>query len=94
MRSSDARCGTPYVYSGELKLRPELDQALRELEQQPYTAVPGCQGDGRWQLWTAQGDGQTSPRIISGPSTTWSSREAALAAGQVWLATGNMPGPD
>lgn len=86
MRPSDSRCGTPYVYSGELKLRLEVEQALKTLETESYTAVPGCMDDGHWELWTREGDGETSPRIISGPSTTWPTREAALAAGEQWLA--------
>ena len=32
MSRSDARCATPYIYSGELQIRPEVDAALAALK--------------------------------------------------------------
>ncbi|MCO8161308.1 hypothetical protein NJC38_03965 [Pseudomonas sp. 21LCFQ010] len=86
MRKPGPRCGTPLLYSGELQVRPELEAVANLLKSQPYTAIPGWRDDGTWELWTVKGDGQTSPRIISGPDTPFSSREAALEAGARWWA--------
>jgi len=35
MSRSDARCATPYIYSGELQIRPEVDAALAALKDNP-----------------------------------------------------------
>ena len=86
MRRSDARCATPYIYSGELQIRPEVDAALAALKDKPYTAIPSWKNDGTWELWTVEGDGETEPCIISGPSTTYASEADALAAGAAWFA--------
>lgn len=85
MSRSDARCATPYIYSGELQIRPEVDAALAALKDKPYTAIPSWKNDGTWELWTVEGDGETEPCIISGPSTTYASEADALAAGAAWL---------
>ncbi|MCA7960597.1 putative molybdenum carrier protein [Burkholderia multivorans] len=85
MSRSDARCATPYIYSGELQIRPEVDAALAALKDKPYTAIPSWKNDGTWELWTVEGDGETKPCIISGPSTTYPSEADALAAGAAWL---------
>ncbi|HBO3632922.1 TPA: hypothetical protein L4S97_003369 [Pseudomonas aeruginosa] len=86
MNRSDARCATPYIYSGELQIRPEVDAALAALKDKPYAAVPSWKNDGTWELWTMEGDGETEPCIISGPSTTYASEAEALAAGAAWIA--------
>lgn len=86
MRNTEPRCATPLLYSGELQVRPELEAGLKVLESQPYTAIPCWRNDGTWKLWTVTGDGETSPCIISGPSTRFPSREAALEAGAQWWA--------
>jgi len=39
--------------------------------------VPSWRHDGRWELWTQEGN------ITSGPSETFASRQEALAAGRV-----------
>ena len=85
MSRSDARCATPYIYSGELQIRLEVDAALAALKDKPYTAIPSWKNDGTWELWTVEGDGETQPCIISGPSTTYPSEADALAAGAAWL---------
>lgn len=82
MSRSDARCATPYIYSGELQIRPKVDAALKV---KPYTAIPSWKNDETWELWTVEGDGETQPCIISGPSTTYPSEADALAAGAAWL---------
>jgi len=81
MSRSDARCATPYIYSGELQIRPEVDAALAALKDKPYTAIPSWKNDGTWELWTVEGDGETEPCIISGPSTTYPSESAAWLRG-------------
>ncbi|WP_114649179.1 hypothetical protein [Pseudothauera hydrothermalis] len=81
MNRYDARCATPYIYSGELQIRPDVDAALAALKDKPYTAIPSWKNDGTWELWTVEGDGETEPCIISGPSTTYHSELEALAAG-------------
>lgn len=86
MSRSNARCGTPYLYSGELQIRPEVDAALATLQDKPYTAIPSWKNDGNWELWTVKGDGKTEPCIISGPATTYPSEADALAAGAAWIA--------
>ena len=78
MSRSDARCATPYIYSGELQIRPEVDAALAALKDKPYTAIPSWKNDGTWELWTVEGDGETEPCIISGPSTTYASEADVL----------------
>ena len=45
MSRSDARCATPYIYSGELQIRPEVDAALAALKDKPYTAIPSSLSD-------------------------------------------------
>lgn len=67
MNRSDARCATPYIYSGELQIRPEVDAALAALKDKPYAAVPSWKNDGSWELWTVEGDGETEPCIIREP---------------------------
>ena len=47
MSRSDARCATPYIYSGELQIRPEVDAALAALKDKPYTAIPRSVGGRR-----------------------------------------------
>jgi len=86
MSRPEPRCATPYLYSGELRVRPEVEGALAELKDRLYAAVPSWRKDGRWELWTVEGDGVELPCIISGPNSTFPSREAALAAGAAWLA--------
>jgi len=54
MNRSDARCATPYIYSGELRIRPEVDAALAALKDKPYTAIPSWKNDGTWELWTVE----------------------------------------
>ena len=49
MSRSDARCATPYIYSGELQIRPEVDAALAALKDKPYTAIPSWKNDGTWE---------------------------------------------
>ncbi|WEN15574.1 hypothetical protein PY254_02620 [Rhodanobacter sp. AS-Z3] len=72
------RCGTPLIWNGQLTLRPEVDAIVPALEAQGYAAVPSWRRDGRWELWTQDGN------ITSGPSETFASCEEALAAGRVW----------
>lgn len=86
MSRSYCHCATPFIYSGELQLRPEVEAALAALKDKPYTAIPSWRGDGRWELHTVKGDGVTEPRMISGSSTTYPSEAAALDAGAAWLA--------
>lgn len=50
MSRSDARCATPYIYSGELQIRPEVDAALAALKDKPYTAIPSWKNDETWEL--------------------------------------------
>ena len=74
----EGRCGTPLIWNGQLTLRPEVEAIAPVLEAQGYAAVPSWQQDGRWELWTQEGN------ITSGPAETFASREDALAAGRAW----------
>jgi len=89
MKRSDARCATPYIYSGELQIRPEVDAALVALKDKPYTTIPCWKNDGTWELWTMEGDGETEPFVISGPAMTYPSEVDALDAGAAWLVSLN-----
>ncbi len=68
---------------------PKWDAALVALKDKPYTAIPSWKNDGTWELWTMEGDGETEPFVISGPSTTYPSEADALAAGAAWIASLN-----
>ena len=85
INQTDNHSATPYIYSGELQIRPEVDAALAALKDTPSTAIHSWKNDGTWELWTVEGDGETEPCIISGPSTTYPSEADALAAGAAWL---------
>ena len=74
----EGRCGTPWVMRGQLTLRPEVEAVEPVLETQGYAAVPSRRRDGRWELWTREGN------ITSGPGETFASREDALVAGRAW----------
>jgi hypothetical protein len=74
----EGRCGTPLVMRGQLTLRPEVEAVESVLEAQGYATVPSWRHDGRWELWTREGN------LTSGPSETFASREDALAAGRAW----------
>ncbi len=79
------------MMSGQLVPRPEVEVVESELETNGYAAVPSWRNDGRWELWTrevvtvapaAGTPGQV--HFTSGPSETFATLDAALAAGLAW----------
>ncbi|QCX49360.1 hypothetical protein [Ralstonia pseudosolanacearum] len=82
-------CGTMLVMSGQLVPRPEVEAVEPELEANGYAAVPSWRGDGRWELWTREV--VAGVHFTSGPSETFATRDAALAAGRAWHDTQQQP---
>ncbi|WP_296225363.1 hypothetical protein [Ralstonia sp. UBA689] len=73
--------------SGQLAFRPEVEAVESELEANGYAAVPSWRNDGRWELWTREVVAVARDArvlFISGPSETFATRGAALAAGLAW----------
>lgn len=79
-----------------LRRRPEVKAVESELEANGYAAVPSWRNDGRWELWTrevvtvAPAAGTAAPgrvHFTCGPSETFATRDAALAAGRAWRNT-------
>ena len=93
MTSSQATCATPFLYSGKLRSRPEVDAALANMGDKSYTAIPSWRKDGTWELWTVSGGGENEPLFIDGPSTTFPSEAEALAAGAAWEAERKTSSP-
>ncbi len=60
----EGRCGAPLMWDGSLTLRPEVDAVVPELETQGYAPVPSWRYEGRWELWTQEGN------ITSGPPSS------------------------
>ncbi|MHA6909778.1 hypothetical protein ACQUJS_15315 [Ralstonia pseudosolanacearum] len=88
--------------SGQLVPRPEVEAVESELEANGYAAVPSWRNDGRWELWTREvltvppatstaTDTPSRVHFTSGPSETFATRDAALAAGRVWRNAQQLP---
>ncbi|MHA6834202.1 hypothetical protein [Ralstonia pseudosolanacearum] len=93
-REHNNRCGTMLVMSGQLVPRPEVEAVESELEANGYAAVPSWRNDGRWELWTREVVTvacDAGVQFTSGPSETFATRDAALAAGRVWLNAQQQP---
>lgn len=93
-REHNNLCGTMLVMAGWLAPRPEVDAVESELEANGYAAVPSWCNDGRWELWTREAAGvacDAGGHFTSGPSETFATRNAALAAGRAWRNTQQQP---
>jgi hypothetical protein len=88
-REHNNLCGTMLIMSGQLVPRPEVEAVESELEANGYAAVPSWRNDGRWELWTR--GVLAGVHFTSGPSETFATRDAALAAGRAWRDTQQRP---
>lgn len=73
-----AICGTPFVYSGQLSIRPEFLAAEADLEIQGYAAMKHYSIENAWTLMVCRGN------IAFSHGGIYSSKDDALKAGLEW----------
>lgn len=73
-----AICGTPFVYSGQLSIRPEILAADAEFESQGYAAIKHHDIENAWTLMVCRGN------ICFSHGGIYNSKDDALKAGLEW----------
>ncbi|QOZ94727.1 hypothetical protein [Stutzerimonas stutzeri] len=73
-----AICGTPFVYSGQLSIRPEILAADAELETQGYAAIKHHDIENAWTLMVCKRN------ICFSYGGIYNSKDDALKAGLEW----------
>jgi len=75
---SKAICGTPFVYSGQLSIRPEILAVDAEFESQGYAAIKHHDIENAWTLMVCRGN------ICFSHGGIYNSKDDALKAGLEW----------
>ena len=73
-----AICGTPFVYSGQLSIRPEILAADAEFGSQGYAAIKHHDIENAWTLMVCRGN------ICFSHGGIYNSKDDALKAGLEW----------